>query len=144
MSNYPQDKFTAPDISGKWKYYGNYQDLTQDGISPITESTGIIDINQDNLFFNYENKEQNLTRIGVLLQNTSCINGKSNTNWEAKIVNNTNDSTISLYPYCYKKGKPTKMINATAAPGTFLISLCEIKNCSHYKFEKRIYMDLCN
>ena len=26
--------------------------------------------------------------------------------------------------------------------GTFLISLCEIKNCIHYKFAKRIYKDL--
>jgi len=25
--------------------------------------------------------------------------------------------------------------------GTFLISLCEIKNCIHYKFALRIYMD---
>jgi len=51
MSNYPQDKFTAPDISGEWKYYGNTQVITQDGISPITTITGILDINQDNLFF---------------------------------------------------------------------------------------------
>jgi hypothetical protein len=30
----------------------------------------------------------------------------------------------------------------TCVQGTFLISLCEIKNCIHYKFAKRIYMIL--
>jgi hypothetical protein len=58
-----------------------------------------------------------LNRIGVFVPVTNCINGKSNTQWEAKIVNNTDDGTISLYPYCYKKGKPTKMINTSIAPG---------------------------
>ena len=134
MSNYPQDKFTAPDISSKWKYYGNYQDLTQDGISPITESTGIIDINQDNLFFNYENKEQNLTRIGVLLQNTSCINGKSNTRWEAKNVNDTDDATLSFYPYCYKNSKPTKIISVGTAPGPLQVgSLTDVRTTYYEK-----------
>ena len=136
MSNYPQDKFTAPDISGKWRYWANVQNITQDGISPITAVTGILDINQDNLFFNYENKEQNLTRIGVFVQNNSCINGKSNTRWEAKGVNDTDDGTLSFYPYCYKNSKPTKIISVNIAPGTFLISQSEIKNCSHYKFAK--------
>ena len=35
MSNYPQDKFTAPSISGKWKYWSNFQSITKDGISEI-------------------------------------------------------------------------------------------------------------
>jgi hypothetical protein len=117
MSNYPQDKFTAPDISGEWKYYGNTQAITQDGISPITTITGILDINQDNLFFNYVNKELNLNRVGVFVQNTSCINGKTNIKWEARVVNNTDDGTISLYPYCYKKGKPTKITGINVVPG---------------------------
>ena len=117
MSNYPQDKFTAPNISGRWKYWSNTQVLTKGGISPITTLTGILDINQDNLFLNYVNKELNLNRIGVFVQNSNCINGKTNIQWEAKIVNNTDGGTISLYPYCYKKGKPTKMLNTTAAPG---------------------------
>ena len=30
----------------------------------------------------------------------------------------------------------------TCIQGTFLISLCEIKNCIHYKLAKRIYMIL--
>jgi hypothetical protein len=29
----------------------------------------------------------------------------------------------------------------TQLDGTFLISLCEIKNCIHYKFALRIYMN---
>ena len=117
MSNYPQDKFTAPDISGKWRYWTNSQELTPTGISEITEISGIIDINQDNLFFNYVNVEQTLIRIGVFVQINSCINGKSNPRWEGKIINNTDNGTISLYPYCYKNGKPTKMLNNNAAPG---------------------------
>jgi hypothetical protein len=117
MSNYPQDKFTAPSISGKWKYWSNFQSITPDGISEIKKFNGIIDISQDNLFFNYVNKELNLNRIGVFVQNSNCVNGKTNIQWEAKVVNNTDGGTISLYPYCYKKGKPTKMINATTAPG---------------------------
>ena len=117
MSNYPQDKFTAPDISGKWRYWSNTQNLTPDGISPITTFSGVLDINQDNLFFNYVNVELDLNRIGVFVPVTNCINGKTNTQWEAKIVNNTDGGTISLYPYCYKKGKPTKMINTNIAPG---------------------------
>jgi len=83
-----------------------------------------------------------LTHVGVFVQNNSCINGKPNIKWEARVVNNTDDGTISLYPYCYKKGKPTKMLGANVVPGPFLISQSEIKICSHYKFAKRIYMDL--
>jgi hypothetical protein len=76
MSNYPQDKFTAPDISGKWRYWSNFQSITVDGISEIKKFSGVIDINQDNLFFNYFNKELNLERLGVFVQNNSCVNGK--------------------------------------------------------------------
>lgn len=117
MSNYPQDKFTAPNISGKWRYWGNIQFLTQDGISPITTITGVIEINQDNLFFNYVNVELNLNRIGVFVQNSTCVNGKTNIQWQAKVVNNTDDATLSLVPYCYKNGKPTKMTSTNIAPG---------------------------
>ena len=65
MSNYPQDKFTAPDISGKWRFWTNIQFITLDGISEIEKLTGIIELNQDNLFYNYVNEELNLIRIGV-------------------------------------------------------------------------------
>ena len=83
-----------------------------------------------------------MTRVGIFVQNNSCINGKTNIKWEAKVVNNTEDAILSLYPYCYKKGKPIKMTSTNIAPGPFLISQSEIKICSHYKFAKRIYMDL--
>jgi hypothetical protein len=116
-SNYPQDKFSAPDISGKWRYWTNIQNLTQDGISEITTLTGIIDINQNNLFFNYVNIQQNLNRIGVFVQINSCINGKKYSQWQGKIVNNTDDGTLSLNPYSYKHGKPTKMTGTNIAPG---------------------------
>ena len=76
MSNYPQDKFTAPDISGKWKFYSNIQFITSDGISEIRKAFGEIEINQDNLFFNYVNKEVNFTQIGTFVQNINCINAK--------------------------------------------------------------------
>ena len=117
MSNFPQDKFRAPDISGKWRYWSNTQNLTPDGISEITEINGIIDINQNNLFFNYVNVELNLNRIGVFVQTNTCVDKKNNVNWEGQIINNTDNGIISLYPYFYKNGKPTKMINNTAAPG---------------------------
>jgi hypothetical protein len=117
MSNYPQDKFSAPDISGKWRYWTNNQTLTSDGISEITEFSGIIDINQDNLFFNYVNKELNLYRLGVFVSMNNCVNRINNTNWEGKIINNTDDGTITLYPYFYKNGKPTKMTNNNVAAG---------------------------
>jgi hypothetical protein len=116
-SNFPQEKFTAPNISGKWRYWGNIQNLTQNGISEITTITGIIDINQDNLFFNYVNKELNLNRIGTFVQTKGCINGKSYSQWEGKVINNTDDATLSLNPYSYKKGKPTKMTSTNIAPG---------------------------
>ena len=117
MSNYPQDKFTAPNISGIWNYWSNTQNLTVDGISPITTLNGSLDFIQDNLFFNYVNKQLNLNRIGVFVQNSNCINGKTNVQWQAKVVNNSDAGTISLYPYCYKNGKPTKMLNTNVAPG---------------------------
>ena len=117
MSNYPQDKFDAPDISGKWRYWINIQSITKDGISEITSITGIIDINQNNLFFNYVDKELNLIRIGVFVQSNSCINEKSYSQWEGKVINNTDDATLSLNPYCYKKNKPTKMTGISTAPG---------------------------
>ena len=117
MSNYPQDKFTAPDISGKWRYWGNIQNLTPDGISPITTITGVININQDNLFFNYVNVELNLNRIGVFVPITNCINGKTNVQWQARVVNNVDDATLTLTPYCYKNGKPTKATSTNIAPG---------------------------
>ena len=117
MSDYPQDKFDAPDISGKWRYWINIQSITKDGISEITSITGIIDINQNNLFFNYVDKELNLIRIGVFVQSNSCINEKSYSQWEGKVINNTDDTTLSLNPYCYKKKKPTKMTGISTAPG---------------------------
>jgi hypothetical protein len=117
MSNYPQDKFSAPDISGKWRYWTNNQTLTSDGVSEITEFNGIIDINQNNLFFNYVNIELNLIRLGVFVQTNTCVDRKFNTNWEAQIINNTDNGIISLYPYFYKNGKPTKMTNNNVAAG---------------------------
>jgi hypothetical protein len=117
MSNYPQDKFVAPNISGKWRYWGNIQALTKDGISGITTITGIIDINQNNLFFNYVNKELNLNRVGVFVQSNNCINGKKYSQWQGKVVNNIDDATLSLNPYSYKHGKPTKMTSTNIAPG---------------------------
>ena len=73
MSNYPQEKFTAPDFSGKWRYWGNNQTITSSGsTSPITKITGVLNINQDNLFINYQNKELEFARIGVLAQLPVC------------------------------------------------------------------------
>ena len=117
MSNYPQDKFTAPDISGKWKYWSNFQSITVDGISEIKKFSGVIDINQDNLFFNYENKELNIDRLGVFVQNNSCVNGKSNTQWIAQSVNNSDNGVLTFYPYCYKNGNPTKMTGTNILAG---------------------------
>lgn len=111
MSNFPQEKFTAPNISGKWRYWSNIQNLTQNGISEITTINGIIDINQDNLYFNY------LNRIGAFVKINNCINGKKYSQWEAKVINDTDDTTLSLNPYCYKKKKPTKMTGISTAPG---------------------------
>jgi hypothetical protein len=117
MSNYPQDKFTAPDISGKWKFYSNIQFITSDGISEIRKAFGEIEINQDNLFYNYVNKEVNFTQIGTFVQNINCINGKTNIQWQGRSVNNTDNATLTLTPYCYKNGKPTKMTGSSIAPG---------------------------
>lgn len=118
MSNYPQDKFTAPNISGKWKYWANFQSITADGISEIKKFNGVIDISQDNLFFNYVNKELNHNRVGTLVQNNNCINGKSNSQWIAESVNDNNNGQLTWYPYCYKNGNPTKMtgINRRTGP----------------------------
>ena len=58
-----------------------------------------------------------MNRIGVFVQNSNCINGKTNIEWQAKVVNNTDDATLSLVPYCYKNGKPTKMTSTNIAPG---------------------------
>jgi len=117
MSNYPQDKFTAPDISGKWRFWTNVQFITSDGISEIEKLTGIIELNQDNLFYNYVNEELNLIRIGVFVQNNSCINGKPNTQWQGRSINNTDSATWTLTPYCYKNGKPIKMTSTNISPG---------------------------
>ena len=119
MSNYPQKKFTAPNISGKWNYWVNNQnfELSAGGLSEITDDKGIIDIEQDNLFFNYENKEKNVTRMGVFIRSNNCINGKLNTQWSGYVVNNGDDATLNLYPYSYKNGKPTKMTSTNIAPG---------------------------
>jgi len=117
MSNYPQDKFSAPDISGKWKFYTNVQFITLDGISKIEKLTGEIEINQDNLFYNLVNKESNLIRIGTFVQNITCINGKTNIEWQGRSINNTDSATWTLTPYCYKNGKPTKMTGSSIAPG---------------------------
>ena len=117
MSNYPQDKFTAPSISGKWKYWSNFQSIKVDGISEIKKFNGVIDISQDNLFFNYVNKELNFNRLGVFVQNNSCVNGKSNIQWIAQSVNNSDNGVLTFYPYCYKNGKPTKATSTNIAPG---------------------------
>jgi hypothetical protein len=117
MSNYPQDKFSAPDISGKWKFYTNVQFITLDGISKIEKLTGEIEINQDNLFYNLVNKESNLIRIGTFVQNITCINGKTNIEWQGRSINNTDSATWTLTPYCYKNGKPTKMTSTNISPG---------------------------
>jgi len=77
--------------------------------------------------------ELNLNRIGVFVQINSCINGKSNTRWEAKVVNNTEDATLSLYPYCYKNGKPTKMTNNNVAPGPVQEGSPTFVNSTYYE-----------
>jgi hypothetical protein len=117
MSNYPQDKFSAPDISGKWKYWSNFQSITSDGISEIQTITGVIDITQDNLFFNYINIELNLNRLGTFVQNNRNINGKNNTQWIAKSINNADNATITFYPYSYRNCVPMKMTGINILPG---------------------------
>jgi hypothetical protein len=117
MSNYPQDNFIAPDISGKWRYWSNFQSITSDGISEIQTLEGVIDITQDNLFFNYINTELNFNHIGVFVQNNRNINGKNNTQWIGKIINNANNSTLTFYPYSYQNCVPKKMTGTNILPG---------------------------
>lgn len=117
MSKYPQDKFDAPDISGRWQYWGNIQTLTSTGFGPITTLTGYVDISQNNLFFTYSNTQLNINRVGVLSKNIQCIDGKSNTQWVGDSVNSGVDTTLHYTPYCYKNGKPTKLISVGTNPG---------------------------
>jgi hypothetical protein len=119
MSTYPQNKFTIPDISGKWKYSGNIQTLTATRVSPIKTLTGIVDFTQNNLFFNYTNSELGITRVGVLSQNNNCINGKLITQWVGDSVNSGDSTTLHYTPYCYKNGKPTKMISSGTNTGPY-------------------------
>jgi hypothetical protein len=113
MSNYPQNKFNAPNISGKWKYWASSQSLVSSGISEITKLTGVINIKQTNLFFNYRNNELNFDRIGTFVK----INDPGKSNWMASSVNNLDGATLNFYPYCYKNGKPTKMTGTNIVPG---------------------------
>lgn len=117
MSDYPQSKFTAPNISGKWKYWANSQGLASSGISEvISKLNGVIDIKQNNLFFNYRNNELNFDRLGTFVKiNDSKNSGKSN--WMASCVNNVDGATLNLYPYFYKNGKPTRMTGTNIVPG---------------------------
>ena len=111
MSNYPQTKFTAPDISGKWNYWANIQTFNVDGtLGPITSFTGVIDINQSNLFFNYSNAQLNVSRVGVLTQQSFCANGKSNLRWVGGSVSHGYNYTLRYSLYCYSNNKPTKMV----------------------------------
>ena len=117
MSNYPQKKFTAPNISGKWRYWASSQSLVSSGISEITKLTGVINIKQKNLFFNYKNKELNFDRLGTFVQvNDSGIFGKSS--WIASSVNNADGAILNFYPYSYKNGKPTQMTGTNIVPGS--------------------------
>jgi hypothetical protein len=116
MSSYPQNKFTAPNISGKWKYWSSSQSLTSSGLSEITKLTGVIDIKQKNLFFNYKNNELDFNRVGTFVKINDRENpGKSN--WMASSVNNRDGATLNFYPYCYENGKPTKMTGNNIVPG---------------------------
>ena len=118
MSNYPQTKFTAPDISGKWNYWANFQTFNVDGtLGPITSLTGVISINQSNLFFNYSNLELKVTRVGVLTQQSFCANGKANLRWVGGSVNNVNNYTYSYHPYCFTNNRPTKMVSYGTGAG---------------------------
>jgi hypothetical protein len=112
MSDYPQDKFTAPKFSGKWRYWGNSQTITSSGsILPITKDTGVININQDNLFINYDNKELGVFLIGVIAPLPVCVNGKTDTVWGISSVNTIQTQNLTYNPYCYKNGVPTKMVS---------------------------------
>ena len=111
MSNYPQDKFTAPNVSGNWRYWANsHLQTTSGSVLPITSFTGILGFNQDNLFINYQNKEVGVYRIGVMKQVTTCHAGKTSTVWSI-LTNNTLQNYLELNPYCYKNGTPTKMVS---------------------------------
>jgi len=113
MSNFPQDKFTAPNFSGKWRYWGNTITITSSGsILPITKDTGVININQDNLFINYENKEFGVSRIGAIAPTIVCVNGKTDTVWGISSIDTTQTQTLNYSPYCYKNGIPTKMVSS--------------------------------
>jgi len=52
--------------------------------------------------------ELNLNSIGVFVQNNSCVNGKTNIQFVARVVNNTDDATLTLTQYCYKKENQLK------------------------------------
>jgi len=118
MSNYPQTKFTAPDISGKWNYWANLQTFNVDGtLGPITSFTGVISINQSNLFFNYLNPELKVTRLGVLSQQKFCASGKANTRWVGGSVNSAENYTLTYHPYCFTNNRPTKMVSYGTGPG---------------------------
>ena len=113
MSNYPQDKFTAPNISGNWRYWGNIQLISPSGItSPIVKNTGILVFNQDNLFINYKNEEFGIYRIGVMTPTIECDRGKTRTTWSLLSVNTSEDNyDLHNNLYCYKNGNPTRMVS---------------------------------
>jgi hypothetical protein len=123
MSSYPQNKFTAPNISGKWRYWSSSQSLNSSGVSEITKLTGVINIKQKNLFFNYRNKELDFNRVGTFVKvnnNPGIFNWFNNSekhDWMASSVNNTDGATLNFYPYSYKNGKPTKMTGTNIVPG---------------------------
>ena len=58
-----------------------------------------------------------MNRIGGFVPITNCINGKTNVQWQARVVNNVDDATLTLTPYCYKNRKPTKATSTNIAPG---------------------------
>jgi len=133
MSNYPQDKFTAPNISGNWRYWANTQTVTSSGVySSIKQTTGILGFNQDNIFINYQNTQLGVYRVGVMTPNIVCVNGKTNTVWSLKSVN-TGEGTYDLdnAPYCYKNGSPTKMVSSGG-----LIDALGNKGIITYYYEK--------
>ena len=125
MSNYPQNKFTAPNISGKWKYWSNFQSVNSSGVSEITKLYGVINIKQKNLFFNYKNKELDFNRVGTFVKVNNnnkpgifnWFNNSEKHDWMASSVNNTDGATLNFYPYSYKNGKPTKMTGTNIVPG---------------------------
>lgn len=121
MSKFPQDKYDAPDISGKWNYWANLQTLTATPgqYSPVQTLQGTIDVEQDNLFFNYENKQLNIYRLGALQPLLSCENKKLKEIWVGKSINNSENYSLTYNPYCYKNGKPLRMTSAGAGPGPF-------------------------